>query len=41
MISMSLFFVMTLGMLVQALRVNEDAGISDPVMAAFIFILGT
>jgi hypothetical protein len=40
-VSMALFFLMTILMLVQALRLNEDAGISDPIMAAFIFILGT
>jgi hypothetical protein len=41
MVSMSLFFLMTVLMLVQALRLNEEAGISDPLMAAFIFIFGT
>jgi ABC-type protease/lipase transport system fused ATPase/permease subunit len=41
MVSMSLFFLMTELMLVQALRLNEEAGISDPLMAAFIFIFGT
>jgi len=40
-VSMSLFFLMTVLMLVQALRLNEDAGLNDAVMAAFIFLLGT
>jgi ABC-type protease/lipase transport system fused ATPase/permease subunit len=41
MVSMSLFFLMTVLMLVQALRLNEDVGLNDAIMAAFIFILGT